>query len=140
MKSSLIVRAATRLLVGLLLMFSLWMLLRGHNEPGGGFIGGLIGATGFILYAIAHGCRAAREALRLEPQTIAMVGLGIALIAGVSAFLFGDALFKGQWLFLGATETDKGLPLSTVLVFDIGVYLVVLGSVLTLVLALEEEV
>ncbi|MGB3555684.1 MAG: Na+/H+ antiporter subunit B [Jannaschia sp.] len=140
MKSSLIVRAATRLLVGLLLMFSVWMLLRGHNQPGGGFIGGLIGATGFILYAIAHGCRSAREALRLEPQTIAMAGLGIALAAGIAAYLFGDALFTGQWLFIGATETDKGLPLSTVLIFDIGVYLVVLGSVLTLVLALEEEV
>ncbi|MGB3407321.1 MAG: Na+/H+ antiporter subunit B [Jannaschia sp.] len=140
MKSSLIVRAATRLLVGLLLLFSIWMLLRGHNEPGGGFIGGLIGATGFILYAIAHGCHAAREALRMEPQTIAVAGLGIALIAGVAAFVFGDGMFTGQWLFIGATEGDKGIPLSTVLVFDIGVYLVVLGSVLTLVLTLEEEV
>ncbi|UWQ19038.1 Na+/H+ antiporter subunit B [Jannaschia sp. M317] len=140
MRSSLIVRAATRLLVSLSLMFSIWMLLRGHNEPGGGFIGGLIGSTGFILYAIAHGSRAAREALRLDPQTIAVVGLGIALLAGVAAWIPGDALFTGQWLFLWPSEDSKGVPLSTVLVFDIGVYLVVLGSVLTLVLALEEEV
>ena len=140
MKSSLIVRAATRLLVGLLLLFSIWMLLRGHNEPGGGFIGGLVGATGFILYAIAHGCRAAREALRMEPQTIAVAGLGIALLAGASAALFGDAPFTGQWAFPGRTEDSYGVPISNVLVFDIGVYLVVLGSVLTLVLALEEEV
>jgi multicomponent Na+:H+ antiporter subunit B len=138
--NSLIVRAATRLLVALLLVFSLYMLLRGHNEPGGGFIGGLIGATGFILYAMAHGARAARAALRLEPQTIAMLGLGIALFAGVAAVFDGDGFFVGQWLFLGATETDKGFPLSTVLVFDVGVYLVVLGSILTIVLALEEEV
>ena len=140
MKSSLIVRAATRVMVGLLLVFSLWMLLRGHNEPGGGFIGGLIGSTGFILYAIAHGCRAAREALRIDPQTIAIIGLGVALIAGLFSTLFGDAIFTGQWLFLGAAEGEKGIPLSNILVFDIGVYLVVLGSVLTLVLALEEEV
>ena len=138
MKSSLIVRAATRVLVGLLLVFSFYMLIRGHNEPGGGFIGGLIGATGFILYAIAHGCRAAREALRIEPQTIAVVGLGLALLAGVSAFLDRDALFAGQWLFIGATEGDKGLPLSTVLVFDIGVYLVVLGATLAILYTLEE--
>ncbi|SFI97411.1 Na+/H+ antiporter subunit B [Jannaschia pohangensis] len=140
MTTSLIVRAATRILVGLLLVFSIYMLLRGHNEPGGGFIGGLIGATGFILYAIAHGCRAAREALRLEPQTIAVAGLGIALVSGLAGAIPGDAIFTGQWLFLGATETDKGWPLSTILVFDIGVYLVVLGAVLTLVFALEEEV
>jgi multicomponent Na+:H+ antiporter subunit B len=140
LKSTVIVQAATRLLVGLLLLFSIWMLLRGHNEPGGGFIGGLIGSTGFILYAIAHGCRAAREALRLEPQTIAMVGLGVALAAGGFSAIFGDMLFTGQWLFIGATAESKGLPLSNILVFDIGVYLVVMGSVLTLVLALEEEV
>ncbi|WP_375550777.1 MULTISPECIES: Na+/H+ antiporter subunit B [Rhodophyticola] len=140
MMNSLILNAATRLLVALLLLFSIYMLLRGHNLPGGGFIGGLIGATGFVLYAIAHGCSATRAALRVEPQSIAMVGLGIALAAGVFAVFFGDALFTGQWLFLGATEEDYGLPLSSVLVFDIGVYLVVFGSILTIVLALEEEV
>ncbi|MGB3688564.1 MAG: Na+/H+ antiporter subunit B [Jannaschia helgolandensis] len=138
--TSLIVRAATRLLVGLLLMFSIWMLLRGHNDPGGGFIGGLIGATGFILYAIAHGSKAAREALRLDPQTIAVSGLAVAFLAGLAGLIPGDAIFTGQWLFLGATEGDKGLPLSTILVFDLGVYLVVLGAVLTLVFALEEEI
>ena len=142
MTTSLIVRAATRVLVGLLLVFSIFMLLRGHNEPGGGFIGGLIGATGFILYAIAHGCRAARAALRVDPQTIAMVGLLIALLSGIAAFLFGDALFTGQWAFFEYGEGDDAgyVPISTVLTFDVGVYLVVLGSVLTLVLALEEEV
>lgn len=138
--NSLIVRAATRLLVALLLVFSIYMLLRGHNEPGGGFIGGLIGATGFVLYAMAHGSSEAREALRFDPQNIAMVGLGIALFAGVSAIFDGDGFFVGQWMFIGATETEKGLPLSTVLIFDVGVYLVVLGSILTMVLALEEEV
>jgi len=138
--NSLIVRAATRLLVALLLVFSIYMLLRGHNEPGGGFIGGLIGATGFVLYAMAHGSAEARAALRIDPLNIAMSGLGIALFAGVAAIFDGDAFFTGQWLFIGATETEKGMPLSTVLIFDVGVYLVVLGSILAMVLALEEEV
>lgn len=138
--NSIILLAGTRLLVALLLVFSFFMLLRGHNTPGGGFIGGLIGATGFVVYAIACGTQSAREALRVKPETVAMVGLGIALFAGVMAAFFGDGFFTGQWLFIGATETEKGLPLSSVLVFDIGVYLVVLGSILTLTFALEEEV
>lgn len=138
--NSVILRVGTRYLSGLLLIFSLYMLLRGHNEPGGGFIGGLIGATGFVLYAIACGTKDARAALRIEPQTIAMVGLGIALLAGLAAGVFGDALFTGQWLFIGATETEKGTPISTVLMFDIGVYLVVFGSVIALVFAMEEEI
>ena len=94
--NSVILRAGTRYLAGLLLVLSVYMLLRGHNAPGGGFIGGLIGATGFVLYAIACGTRDARAALRLSPQTIAVAGLGIALIAGLVPALFGDAMFTGQ--------------------------------------------
>jgi multicomponent Na+:H+ antiporter subunit B len=137
---SIILRAGTTYLAGLLLIFSVYMLLRGHNEPGGGFIGGLIGATAFVIYAVSCGTAEAREALRVMPQSIAMVGLGIALAAGLYAGFFGDALFTGQWLFIGATEEDKGLPISTVLVFDIGVYMVVFGSILSIVFAMEEEV
>lgn len=140
MKTSIIVLSATRLLVALLLMFSIYMLLRGHNEPGGGFIGGLIGVTGFVLYAIACGVRQARNALRVPPQIVAMTGLGIATAAGVMSALFGDSLFTGQWMFIAATEDSHGIPLSSVLLFDIGVYLVVLGSILTLVFTLEEEI
>ncbi len=138
--NSLILNAATRLLVALILLFSVYMLLRGHNDPGGGFIGGLIASIGFALYAMAHGTAAARQALRFDPSAIAMVGVGVALLAGLWAALFGDPLFTGQWWFIGASEDSKGLPLSTVLMFDVGVYLVVVGAVLTLVLALEEEV
>ncbi|MDX8349095.1 MULTISPECIES: Na+/H+ antiporter subunit B [unclassified Cognatiyoonia] len=136
--NSVILIAGARLQVVLLLVFSAYMLLRGHNAPGGGFIGGLIAATGFVVYAIACGTKDARAALRFDPANIAGLGLGIALLAGVMAAIWGDALFTGQWLFIGETEDDKGLPLSTVLVFDVGVYLVVLGSVLSIVFALEE--
>ena len=86
---------------------------------------------------------AAVSGVVLFVAAIAMAGLGIALFAGISAAFFGDALFTGQWLFLGADKSnpdDKGLPLSTVLVFDIGVYLVVFGSIIALVFAMEEEI
>jgi multicomponent Na+:H+ antiporter subunit B len=137
---SIILTAGTRLLVAILLVFSVFMLLRGHNESGGGFIGGLIGAVGFVVYAIACGTSEARQALRVAPERLAMAGLGISLVSGLMAFAFGGAPFAGQWLFIGGTETEKGLPLSSVLVFDIGVYLVVMGAILALIFALEEEV
>ena len=138
--NSIILIAGARVLAVLLLVFSAFMMLRGHNAPGGGFIGGLIAATGFVVYAIACGTADARKALRFDPASIAGAGLGIALLAGVIAMLWGDAFFTGQWLFLGATDDTKGLPVSTVLVFDIGVYLVVLGAVLSITFALEEAV
>ncbi len=137
---SLILNTATKGLVALMLLFSVYMLFRGHNEPGGGFIGGLVAAIGFAVYAIAHGTEAARRALRIEPRAIAMAGLGIALLAGIFSAFFGDPLFTGQWLFIDGSEGEKGFPLSSVLVFDVGVYLVVVGSVMALVLALEEEI
>lgn len=138
--NSVILRAGTLYLAGLLLLVSVFMLLRGHNEPGGGFIGGLIGSSGLVLYALACGTKEARAALRLQPETIAVLGLFIALAAGLIAALFGDDFFTGQWLFVGATPDDKGLPISTVLMFDIGVYGAVFGSVLSLVFTMEEEI
>ncbi len=137
--NSVILRAATRVLVGLLLVFSLFMLLRGHNEPGGGFIGGLLAATGFALYAIAYGSDAARRALRMDPRLVAMLGLGAALIAGLMASLADAAFLTGIWWFLDIGANGQTLPISTVLLFDVGVYLVVVGAVLSFVFALEEE-
>lgn len=138
---SIILIVGARLQVALLLIFSLYMLLRGHNDPGGGFIGGLIAAIGFTIYAIACGTVSAREALRFEPASIAAVGLGCSLLAGAMAIIWGDAPFTGQWLFIGAEDGDnKGLPISSILLFDVGVYLVVLGAVLSIVFALEENI
>ena len=137
---SLILTTATRLLVALLLVFSIYALLRGHNLPGGGFIGGLIGATGFILYVIATSVSDARSALRADPANIAMLGVGIAAFSGIMGAFAGDAFLTGQWLFLFAAEGEKGLPMSSVLVFDVGVYLAVFGGILTLVFAMEEEI
>jgi multicomponent Na+:H+ antiporter subunit B len=137
---SLILTTATRLLVALLLVFSVYALLRGHNLPGGGFIGGLIGATGFILYVIATSVDEARGALRVDPANVAMLGVGVAAISGIMGAFAGQPFLTGQWLFLFAEDGGKGLPLSSVLVFDIGVYMAVFGGILTLVFAMEEEI
>jgi multicomponent Na+:H+ antiporter subunit B len=138
--NSLIFKTVSRFLVGLMLLFSIFLLLRGHNEPGGGFIGGLVAAAGIIVYGIADGPAAVRDILRVDPRAIAMAGLFTALLAGVLAAFGGAPFLTGLWTFIGATPGDKGLALGTPLVFDIGVYLVVVGGVLGMVLALEEEI
>lgn len=136
-----ILQAAARFLIALMLLFSLYVLLRGHNEPGGGFIGGLIAAAAFAMLALSHGVKTARATLPLEPVLIAMLGVAAALLAGLISLLFGAPPFSGLWLILGSDGGEKGsgVPISTVLLFDIGVWMVVLGGVLALIFELEED-
>ncbi len=138
--NSVILRTVSRFLVGLMLLFSIFLLLRGHNEPGGGFIGGLVAAAGLIVYGFADGPAAVRRILRIDPRAIAMFGLLAALLAGLMSAIAGVPFLTGLWTFIGATPGDKGLAIGTPLLFDIGVYLVVVGGVLGMVLALEEEI
>lgn len=129
---SLILSTGARLLIPLFIVFSVYVLLRGHNAPGGGFIGGLIASCGFAIHAFASGVAEARRALRVDPRTIGVLGLIFALVAGLMALPFGVAPFGGIW------GEVAGYKLSSVLLFDIGVYLAVVGGILTLVFALEE--
>jgi multicomponent Na+:H+ antiporter subunit B len=140
--NSIILTAATRILTPLMVAFSFFILLRGHNEPGGGFIGGLIATTAFALYAKALGVAATRAALRVEPASIAVAGLGLAVLAGLWGLVIGDAFLEGMWPLITTTaEGGKaGLPVGSVLLFDVGVYLVVVGSVLAILFALEDDV
>lgn len=137
--NSLIFSTISRLLVGLMLLFSVFLLWRGHNEPGGGFIGGLVAAAGIIVYGLAEGAVLMRKLLRFEPRTLVLIGLLMTIVAGLLPLLQNSAFLTGLWLFIGATETDKGLALGTPLIFDVGVYLAVVGGVAGMVIAMEEE-
>ncbi len=137
--NSLILSTISRLLVGLMLLFSLYLLWRGHNEPGGGFIGGLVAAAGIIVYGLAEGPALMRSLIRVDPRTLVLIGLLLAMVSGILPLLQNNAFLTGMWVFIGATETDKGLALGTPLLFDIGVYLVVVGGVSGMVIAMEEE-
>jgi multicomponent Na+:H+ antiporter subunit B len=137
--NSLIFSTISRLLVGLMLLFSLFLLWRGHNEPGGGFIGGLVAAAAIIVHGLAEGPQVMRRLLRVDPRTLVLTGLLLALLAGLLPLINGQAFLTGLWMFFGATATDKGLAIGTPLLFDVGVYLVVVGGVAGMFIAMEEE-
>lgn len=135
--NSLILHTATRLMIGVLLLFSLFLFFRGHDEPGGGFIGGLVGAGAFTLYAIAFGSQAAKQVLRIHPVTLIAFGLAALVLSGIIPMFTADAFLTGKWLFIewGMIQTK----LSTPLLFDIGVYLCVVGFIVAVIFSLEEE-
>jgi multisubunit Na+/H+ antiporter MnhB subunit len=136
--TSSILQTATRLLMPLLLLFAVFLLLRGHNQPGGGFVGGLVVAASFVLYSIAFSVEAARRALLVRSSTLLGIGLLVALVSGLPAVVLGQPFMTSQWTTIarGSTRLDVGTPL----VFDIGVFLAVVGVVLTIVFTLTEAV
>jgi multicomponent Na+:H+ antiporter subunit B len=136
--TSLILSTAARYLLPLLLLFSLFILIRGHNEPGGGFIGGLVAAAAFALNAVAFDARSTRRTLRIDPRILIPTGLSIALVSGIFPLLYADNFMTGKWFSIfvpGLEQLDIGTPL----LFDCGVYLLVLGVALTMILTLAEE-
>ena len=130
--TSLILRTATRVLMPLLLLYGLFLLLRGHNAPGGGFAGGLVVAAAYSLNAFAFGIPAARRAMLVPPTRLIGTGLLMALLSGALPVLFGKAFLTALW-------PAPALGLGSPLLFDIGVFCVVIGVVLTMTFTLGEE-
>lgn len=134
---SIILGTATRYLLPLLVLYSLFLLLQGHHEPGGGFIGGLIAAAALSLCAIAFNAESARRLLWIAPHRLLGVGLLVIGVSGLVGMFYGAPFLTGIWweLQLTATAWHIGTPI----LFDIGIYLVVVGAVLMIVFALAER-
>jgi multisubunit Na+/H+ antiporter MnhB subunit len=129
-----ILQTATRLLMPLLLLFALFLLFRGHNAPGGGFVAGLVVAGAFVLHVMAYGIAASRRALLVPPPMLLPIGLSVALLSTLPAMLLGLPFMTGVWTTVGAGTA--AVAVGTPLVFDIGVFLAVIGVVLTIVFTL----
>jgi len=114
-----------------MILFSILVLLRGHNAPGGGFMAGLIAAAAIAIYAMAFGVGAARRRLRINPLAVSGAGACIAALSGLPSLVIEAPFLTGLWL--------PGDLFGTPGLFDIGVYLTVLGAVSSIAMALEDE-
>jgi len=135
--NTLIFRTIAPFLTALMLLFSVFILLRGHNEPGGGFIGGLIAASALAIHGIANGVPAVRRAIRFHPLAISGAGLLMSSVAGLISIFAAVPFMTGLWIYPVILGVE--VPLSSVMLFDIGVYLVVLGAITAIALTLEER-
>lgn len=132
---SLIFSVMVKWLKPILWTVSIWLFLRGHNAPGGGFIAGLIASSTIILQILSAGWTSVHVKIRENLFEIAGVGLGIAILSAVLSFLAGKAFMTGAW------GSILGLELGTPVIFDLGVYIVVFAVVVicTGLLLKEEE-
>jgi multicomponent K+:H+ antiporter subunit A len=128
----------TRLVLPIAGLVSLYFLLRGHNAPGGGFVGGLVMATAVIVHYMISGTMWVEARLHIAPQMWVALGLLAAAGAGLGAWLAGQP-------FLTAISTDVHVPLlgelhlSSVLLFDLGVYMLVVGATILMLIALAHQ-
>lgn len=135
--NDLILKTTTSLIAFILLGFSVYLLLAGHNMPGGGFIGGLVTSGAIILLYMAYGEKLVNKLFPVDFRLLIPIGLSVAVLTGLGALLFNEP-------FLTQTFGHVTLPLlgevelATAAIFDIGVYLVVLGVTITIILHVNE--
>jgi multicomponent Na+:H+ antiporter subunit A len=138
MSRSLLLDTTVRIVFESVLVLSIYLLFAGHNQPGGGFVGGLVAAAAVALRYVAGGLHAVRVTFRVRPWRILAAGLGVAATTALVPLLFGDAP-------LDNATVDWHLPLlgsvkaTSAVIFDSGVYLVVVGLVLMVFEAVGDD-
>ena len=136
--NSTILKIAAKPIAFLQLLLSVYLLFKGHNEPGGGFIGGLIAASAFILIAMAFKVEAASNWMKASPMFWTGTGLLLSAASGMVALVLNKPLLTGVWGWDIWIPLLGTLKFGTPLFFDIGVYLVVVGIATMIVFSLLE--
>ena len=124
-----IMATLTRILLPLALLVAVFILLRGHNQPGGGFIAGLIASVALIVQYLANGVEWMHQRMTSDSRPLVAWGLAIAALTGLASWLFGypfltSAFGHPDWPLVGEFE------LASAMAFDLGVFLVVVGATL----------
>jgi multicomponent Na+:H+ antiporter subunit B len=133
---TIILKTASSYLLPVLLIFSVFILLRGHYLPGGGFVGGLIASMAYLLHAFANGLSDTKNLLRFHPGLLMPIGLALAFVSGLVPMFIELPFMTGLWY-------PESIPvlgaIGSTLFFDIGVYLVVVGVTLTIIFTIVDE-
>ncbi len=124
---NLILERIVGLFLYIMVGFAIFLLLRGHNRPGGGFIAGIIASAGFLLYGIVFGSEAVLKKLGTNPRYIIGTGLLVAFVAAVIPMFAGHAPLTGLWTEIG------GIYMGTPLLFDVGVFILVFGIIVSII-------
>ena len=134
--NTVILQIAQRYVRGLLLLFAVILLLRGHNHPGGGFIGGLLAGMSIVLKGFAFDIDSVRVSLKISPQAYIATGLIIIVASFLPSIIAGEQFMKGLWLIISLPFGNE-LKLGTPLIFDIGVFFAVIGVTLLFLFSLK---
>ncbi|MFK7792518.1 MAG: hydrogen gas-evolving membrane-bound hydrogenase subunit E [Devosiaceae bacterium] len=134
---SIIFATTARMFFIIMLVVSIIVLFRGHNEPGGGFIGGLVASAGFAVLALALGIDTARVRLGVHPVVLTGIGVLLGVVSGIPGAMIHGSFLTHLWYDLNLGFMT--LKLGTTYLFDIGVYLTVIGGVMCFLIRVQEQ-
>jgi multisubunit Na+/H+ antiporter MnhB subunit len=137
-RGSILLDTVIDLVARAVLVFALFLLLSGHNAPGGGFVGGLVAGSALLLRFLASGAEEVEGRVTPSPEALMSTGLALAALTGGWSWLAGEPFLSNSFLnvelpLLGTVKTTSALP------FDVGVFLVVFGACLAIVISLGRE-
>jgi len=133
-----ILHTALKMILFIILAFSVYLLFSGHHHPGGGFVGGLVTSAALVLLSIAFGSRAVREIVPVDFKLVGAAGILIAILTGCASLALGVP-------FLSHAHAEVHVPLigrmelASALLFDIGVYFAVIGTTMTIIQTISED-
>ena len=134
-----ILETVTRIVVFIILTFGIELFLAGHNSPGGGFIGGLVLSSAFVLLYLVYDIETVRKGIPFDFKKIAAIGAFLAIGTGIGSVVFGQEFLTMAFDYFNLPifgETE----LSTVMLFEAGVALTVVGVVVTIISTISEDV
>lgn len=132
--NNLILRQTSSIIVFILLGFAFYLLLAGHNSPGGGFVGGLVTSAALLLMYFAYGEKNVQKILPINFLFLIPLGLCVATLTGLGALIFNQPFLTHTFGAINLPLFGK-VEIATAMFFDIGVYLTVLGTTMTIILS-----
>ncbi len=136
--NSILLQLTAIYLTKILYILAIIFFFKGHNNPGGGFIAGLMVASGIMLNMLANGVSLTIKSLVIKPIQLIIIGLSIALISSILPIIFHKPFFTGLWLPDFSLPLLGTLHLGTPMLFDLGVFLTVIGFTVSIIFDLEE--
>ena len=138
--NSRILKIASQVLKPLFLVVSLWLLLRGHNHPGGGFIAGLIAGSALVFEPLST---VSPEKLRRQwgdnPYTFLVMGMTAILISAFTGLIADNTVLEAQWVIADLPLMQESLKVGTPMLFELGIYFAVIGFIYLVIISMMEE-
>jgi|SRR5690625_2269921 len=137
--NNVILQTVTRIAAFIILAFSFYIFLAGHNNPGGGFVGGLMTSAAIVIMYVSYGAATMSRVLPIDYTKMIATGIGIAVLTGFGSLLFDVPFLTHAFGDVHIPWLDVEIELATALVFDLGVYLTVVGATMTIILSIGED-